>query len=69
MKSFLIHKNQSLYYWLRRRIGKGRAFRVANRVEKIILNIDMFFEISFLMIAGIFLLWFILVSLVSFQLI
>jgi hypothetical protein len=67
MKSFLIHKNQSFYYWLRRRIGKGRAFRVANRVEKIILNIDMFFEISFLMIAGIFLLWFILVSLVSFQ--
>jgi len=29
----------------------------------------MFFEISFLIIAGIFLLWFILVSLVSFQLI
>jgi hypothetical protein len=67
MRSFLINKNQSFYYWLRRRIGKERAFRVANRVEKIILNIDMFFEISFLMIAGIFLLWFILVSLVSFQ--
>ena len=60
MKSFLIHKNQSLYHWLRRRIGKERALRVANTVEKIILNIDILFEISFLMIAGIFLLWFIL---------
>jgi len=60
MKSFLIHKNQSLYHWLRGRIGKERALRVANTVEKTILNIDIFFEISFLMIAGIFLFWLIL---------
>jgi len=37
MRSFLINKNLSLYYWLRGRIGKERAFRVANTVEKIIL--------------------------------
>jgi hypothetical protein len=63
MRSFLIHKNQSLYYWLKRRIGKERAFRVANTVEKVILNIDIFFVISFLMIGGITLFWFILVFL------
>ena len=57
MRNFLIHKNVSIYYWLRRRIGKERAFRVANTFEKIILNIDIFFAINFLMIAGIFLLW------------
>jgi hypothetical protein len=37
MRSFLINKNLSLYFWLRRRIGKERAFRVANAVERIIL--------------------------------
>jgi len=37
MRGFLINKNLSLYFWLRRRIGKERAFRVANTVEKIIL--------------------------------
>ena len=63
MRSFLIHKNLSLYYWLKRRIGKERAFRVANTVEKVILKIDIFFAISFLMIAGITLFWFILVFL------
>jgi hypothetical protein len=37
MRSFLINKNLSLYFWLRQRIGKERAFKVANTVEKIIL--------------------------------
>jgi len=37
MRGFLINKNLSLYFWLRRRIGRERAFRVANTVEKIIL--------------------------------
>jgi len=37
MRSFLINKNMSLYYWLRRRIGKAVAFRVANAIEKVIL--------------------------------
>ena len=37
MRSFLINKNLSLYFWLRRGIGKERAFRVANTLEKIIL--------------------------------
>jgi hypothetical protein len=37
MRSFLINKNLALYYWLRRRIGKEGAFRVANTIEKTIL--------------------------------
>jgi hypothetical protein len=37
MRSFLINKNMSLYYWLRRRIGKAMAFRVANAIEMVIL--------------------------------
>jgi hypothetical protein len=37
MRSFLINKNMSLYYWLRKRIGKAIAFRVANAIEKVIL--------------------------------
>jgi hypothetical protein len=37
MRSFLINKNMSLYYWLKRRIGKTMAFRVANAIEKVIL--------------------------------
>ncbi len=37
MRSFLINKNLSPYFWLRARIGKEWAFRVANTVEKIIL--------------------------------
>jgi hypothetical protein len=63
MKSYLIHKNLSLYHWLRRRIGKERALRVAKSVEKIILNIDVFFAISFLTIAGLILFWSFLVFL------
>jgi hypothetical protein len=37
MRSFLINKNLSFYYWLKKRIGKGGAFWVANSIEKIIL--------------------------------
>jgi hypothetical protein len=37
MRGFLINKNMSFYYWLRRRIGKTFAFRIANAIEKIIL--------------------------------
>ena len=37
MRSLLINKNLSFYYWLRRRIGKKVAFKVANTIEKVIL--------------------------------
>jgi hypothetical protein len=37
MRGFLINKNMSLYYWLRKRIGKTIAFRIANTIEKVIL--------------------------------
>ena len=37
MRSFLINKNLSLYYWLKKRIGKESAYRVANTLEKVIL--------------------------------
>jgi hypothetical protein len=37
MRSFLINKNLSFYYWLRQRIGKDWAFKVANTTERIIL--------------------------------
>jgi len=37
MRSFLINKNLCFCYWLRKRIGKNRAFWVANTIEKIIL--------------------------------
>ncbi len=37
MRSFLINKNLSFYYWLRKRIGKRGAFRVARAVETVIL--------------------------------
>ena len=57
MRGFLIHKNQSLYHWLRRRIGRKRALRVANTVEKVILDMEIFFLISFLMIGGLTLFW------------
>ncbi len=63
MRSFLIHKNQSLYRWIRRRTGRRRALRVANTVEKIILNIDTFFLIGFLTFAAGVLVWIFLVFL------
>jgi drug/metabolite transporter (DMT)-like permease len=37
MRSFLINKNLSLYYWLKKRFGKRRAFWVANSFEKVVL--------------------------------
>lgn len=37
MRSLLINKNLSFYYWLRRRIGKKVAYKVANTIEKVIL--------------------------------
>jgi len=37
MISFLVNKNLSLFYWLKKRIGKKRAFKVAIIFEKIIL--------------------------------
>jgi hypothetical protein len=37
MRSFLLNKNLSLYYWLKKRIGKRGGFWVANSIEKVIL--------------------------------
>ncbi len=37
MRGFLINKNLCLYYWLRKRIGKDRAYRVSRSLEKVIL--------------------------------
>ena len=37
MRSFLINKNLSLYYWLKKRIGKQSAYMVASVFEKVIL--------------------------------
>jgi hypothetical protein len=37
MRSFLINKNLSFYYWLKKRIGKRKALRVASTLEKVIL--------------------------------
>lgn len=37
MRSFLINKNLSFYYWLKKRTGKAIAFKVANAIEKVIL--------------------------------
>ena len=37
MRSFLINKNICFYCWLKKRIGKPRALRVANTIEQVIL--------------------------------
>lgn len=37
MRGYLINKNLCLYYWLRKRIGKKRAFYVVKRLETAIL--------------------------------
>jgi hypothetical protein len=37
MRGFLINKNLCFYYWLKKRIGKAWALRVANTIEKAIL--------------------------------
>ncbi|OGP88838.1 MAG: hypothetical protein A2156_07545 [Deltaproteobacteria bacterium RBG_16_48_10] len=36
MRSFLINKNLTLYYWLKKRLGKESAFRMVNDIEKVI---------------------------------
>ncbi len=37
MRGFLINKNLCFYYWLKKRIGKTLALRLANTIEKTIL--------------------------------
>ena len=37
MRSFLINKNLSLYYLLKRRIGKKQSLAVASTIEKVLL--------------------------------
>jgi hypothetical protein len=37
MRSFLINKNLSFCFWLRKRIGRRGAFWLANSIEKGIL--------------------------------
>jgi hypothetical protein len=37
MRNFLINKNLSLHYWLKRRIGKTITLHVATTIEKGIL--------------------------------
>ena len=37
MRSFLINKNLSFYYWLKQRIGKSWALKLANATERVIL--------------------------------
>lgn len=37
MRSFLINKNLSFYYWLRKRIGKKNALKMARAIETVIL--------------------------------
>jgi hypothetical protein len=37
MRSYLINKNLSLYYHLKKIIGKRMAFEVVNTIEKVIL--------------------------------
>ncbi len=37
MRSFLINKNLSFYYWLRKSIGNDGAYKVISAIEKLIL--------------------------------
>jgi len=37
MRGFLINKNLSVYYWLKKRIGREKAYKVAIVFEKVIL--------------------------------
>ncbi len=63
MGSFLIHKNTSLYHWLRRRTGKERVLRAENRAEKTILDMEIFLMIRFLAVGGLVIFWTFLVFL------
>ncbi len=33
----MINKNLCFYYWLKKRIGKDNAFKLVNKIEKVIL--------------------------------
>ena len=37
MQSFLINKNLSLDYWLKKKIGKKKPLRIANSIETFML--------------------------------
>jgi hypothetical protein len=37
MRGYLINKNLCFYYWLRKMIGKERAYSVSSTLEKVIL--------------------------------
>lgn len=37
MRGYLINKNLCFYYWLRRRIGKKKAFYIVKHLETVIL--------------------------------
>jgi hypothetical protein len=37
MRGYLINKNLCFYYWLRKRIGKKKAFCVVKHLETVIL--------------------------------
>jgi len=37
MRSYLVNKNVCFYYWLRKKIGKRPALRVAKHTERLIL--------------------------------
>ena len=37
MRSFLINKNLSRYYWLKKKIGKKKALRITNSIENLII--------------------------------
>ncbi len=63
MRSFLVHKNISLYRWLRRRTGIERALGAANRAEKTILDMEIFLMIRFLAVGGLVIFWTFLVFL------
>jgi hypothetical protein len=36
MRGFLINQNLCFYYWLKKRMGKTPALRVANTIERVI---------------------------------
>jgi hypothetical protein len=37
MRSYLINKNLCLYYWLRKKVGRKQALRMATTLEKTLL--------------------------------
>ena len=63
MRIFLIHKNISPYHWLRRRTEKERALSTPNTAKEIFLDMEIFFMIRFLAVAGLVIFWTFLVFL------